>query len=83
MAKVGRTRKPSAVLGFIKAMWMILVMLVMLPVWLIRGVVARARFRAELRAAGVPLEAVKRLSNRYKLRLRDLAGIGKTVGAQP
>ena len=53
---------------------MLLVLLCMLPVWLIRGAVARARFREELRAAGVPLEAARSLSDRYKLSLRDLGG---------
>ncbi len=75
MAQSMITRKPNAILGFIKAVWVLLVMLVMLPVWLIRGAVTRARFRAELRAAGVPLDAARRLSNRYKVGLRDLAGI--------
>jgi hypothetical protein len=75
MAKKAKTRRPNAVLGFIKAAWVMLVMLVLLPVWLIRGAVTRARFRAELRAAGVPLDAARRLSNRLKVGVRDISSI--------
>lgn len=59
-------------LGFIKAAGMLVAMLFLLPVWLIRAIAARARFRAELRAAGVPREAARRLSDKYKLKFRDL-----------
>jgi hypothetical protein len=66
-----RRRRPRAVLGFLKAVGMLFVLLAMIPVWLIRGASARARFRSELRAAGVPQDAARRLSERYKVRLRD------------
>ena len=70
-----RKRRPSAVLGYLKVVGMLFVILFLLPVWLVRGVITRARFRAELLAAGVPLESTRRLSARYKLRLRDFRGI--------
>jgi hypothetical protein len=66
--------RPNALLGFLKAFGMVFVLLFMLPVWLIRGARSRARFRAELRASGVPAEAAKRLSGRLKIHLRDLRG---------
>lgn len=67
-------------LGFVKAAGMLVKMLFLLPVWLVRAVAARARFRAELRAAGVPAKAAKRLSDRYKLRLRDLGRFAPPAG---
>ena len=66
-------------LGFLKAFGMVFVLLFMLPVWLIRGVRSRARFRAELRASGVPAEAAKRLSDRLKIHLRDLRGFSPAM----
>jgi hypothetical protein len=74
-----KKRRPNAVLGYFKLVWMLLVMLVLLPVWFIRGIATRARFRAELRTAGVPPEAAKRLSDRYKLRLWELSRISSTA----
>ncbi len=75
IVKKAKTRRPNAVLGFIKATGVLLVMLVLLPVWLIRGAVTRAKFRAELRAAGVPQDAARRLSDRLKVGVRDFSGI--------
>lgn len=63
-------------LGFLKAIGMLFALLFLLPVWLVRAIAARARFRAELRAAGIPKEVAWRLSDRYKLRLRDLGRFG-------
>ena len=62
-------------LGFLKAFGMLFVILFLLPVWFVRGVAARARFRRELRLAGVPEDAAWRLSERYKIRFRDFAGM--------
>lgn len=73
MSVAAGRRKPNAVLGYLKIVGMLFLMLFMLPVWLARGVIARARFRAELRAAGVPEEAARKLSDKYKIRLRDLS----------
>jgi hypothetical protein len=70
-ARARSGRRPSAVLGFMKAFGMLFAMLFALPVWVVRGIVARARFRSELRAAGIPQRTAKKLSDRYKIRLRD------------
>jgi hypothetical protein len=66
-----RKRKPNALLGYLKVVWMLFAMLFLLPVWLVRGISTRARFRGELRAAGVPPEAAWRLSNKYKFSFKD------------
>jgi hypothetical protein len=79
MKAYAKRRRPNAVLGFLKAFGMVFVLLFMLPVWLIRGVRSRARFRAELRASGVPAEAARRLSGRLKIRLRDLRGFSPAM----
>jgi hypothetical protein len=75
-------RRPNAMLGFLKAFGMLFVMLIMLPVWFARGVAARASFRRELLAAGVSEETAWRLSDRYKIRLRDFAGGRAVVSSQ-
>lgn len=62
-------------LGFFKAAGTLLALLVLLPAWAIRNASVRARFRAELRAAGVPPDAAKTLSARYKIRLRDFKNL--------
>lgn len=67
-------------IGFLKAIGLLFVMLFLLPVWFARGVAARARFRRELRLAGVPEDAAWRLSERYKIRLRDFAGKRAAAG---
>ena len=67
--------KRYAILGFLKVAGLLLLTAPMLVVWLTRGISTRARFRSELRAAGVPREAAKRLSDRYKISLRDLGGM--------
>jgi hypothetical protein len=74
MAMNAKTKKgkPHAVMGYLKVAGLLLLAPPMLLVWLIRGIIARWHFRAELRAAGVPKEAALRLSARYKLSLRDL-----------
>lgn len=59
-------------LGFLKAFGMAFALLIIVPLWLIRNARTRALFRGELMAAGVPRDAAKRLSDRYKVRLRDL-----------
>ena len=73
MGTVRRRRKPNAFLGFLKAVGMLFALLFLLPVWFIRAVAARVRFRRELMAAGVPEDAAWSLSDRYKIRLKDLA----------
>jgi hypothetical protein len=79
MKTEARSRRPNALRGFLKIIWMLLALLFLLPVWFVRGIAARARFRAELRAAGVPQKAAKSLSDKYKIRLRDF---GRFVSAE-
>lgn len=67
-------------LGFLKALGMLFAMLFLLPAWAARGIAARARFRAELRAAGIPRQTAKKLSDRYKIRLRDLRSFRAAEG---
>lgn len=62
--------------GYVKAAWALLVMLFLLPVWFARSVAARTRFRAELCRAGMPGEAARSLSRRYRIRIRDLRRFG-------
>ena len=71
---MGKNRKSrgKAVLGYLKTVGVCLLLVVMVPVWLIRGVHSRMRFRAQLMAAGVPKPAARSLSSRYKLSFTDL-----------
>jgi hypothetical protein len=70
--KAGAKRgRPHAMLGFLKAFGMLFALLFLVPYWMIRNARTRARFRGELISAGIPKEAAKRLSDRYKVRLRD------------
>ena len=70
---MGKRRKSrgKAVLGYLKTVGVFLLLVVLLPVWLIRGVRSRMRFRAQLMAAGVPQDAARSLSSRYKLSFTD------------
>jgi hypothetical protein len=63
------------VIGYLKIAVMLLLSPPVLLFWCIRAAIARARFRAELQAAGVPQDAAKKLSGRYGFHFRDLRSI--------
>lgn len=72
MGSTKRHRRWRAALGFLKTLGVLLAAPFWLLAWTIQASIARRRFLAELRAAGVPEEAAHMLTSRYKLRLRDL-----------
>lgn len=82
MGSTKRYRRWRAALGFLKTLVMLLAAPFLLLAWMIQASIARQRFLQELRSAGVPEQAARMLSSRYKLRLRDLAGMAVQAGHQ-
>lgn len=69
-------RKPRSWRGWLRLALLLPWLLILLPVWWIRGARARRIFRCELCRSGVPPVVARRLSDRYRLpSLRSLAAV--------